>query len=126
MYQIATYCLFLLFAGYITVYVGHMFYKNGAIFLHGLLPQNEALINSINKLLLLGYYLINLGAVVINLSFWENISSIQMVLESVLFRTGLISLMLALLHYNNLFWLYLFSLKQRKKLVAETDVKLNT
>jgi hypothetical protein len=100
---------------FITFRVGWVFYKNGEIYIRMLLPSDQHLVTSINKLLLAGYYLTNLGYVVLNLAYWEYINSLQMMIEVVVLKASGIILMLALMHYFNLFWLLLFSRKQKGK-----------
>ncbi len=87
------------------VKVGWLFYKNGEVFLLNLFHNNTALVKSINNLLLIGYYLTNIGYAIITISYWENLSSIVEMINSLSKTIGKIILLLAIMHYNNIFWL---------------------
>lgn len=115
MYNLTGNLIFLTLLFFITFKVGWVFYKNGEVYIRMLLPDDQHLVTSINKLLLAGYYLTNLGYVVLNLAYWEYINSLQMMFEVVFLKAAGIILMLALMHYFNLFWLLLFSRKQKNK-----------
>lgn len=115
MYNISGYIIFLTTLFYITFRVGWVFYKNGEVYIKMLLPDDLHLVQSINKLLLAGYYLTNLGYIVLNIASWEYIYSLQKMFEVVFPKAAGIILMLALMHYFNLFWLLLFSRKQKNK-----------
>jgi hypothetical protein len=82
------------------------------------MPNNHELCTRINRLLLLGYYLMNLGFLAISLMLWDSILSIQQLFELLTFRIGLVLLSIAIMHYFNLFWLT----KYLKKLVEMGDL----
>ncbi|WP_353778901.1 hypothetical protein [Winogradskyella sp. 3972H.M.0a.05] len=85
--------------------IGWLFYKNGEVFLLNLFNNNTDLVKSINNLLLVGYYLTNIGYAIISISYWKQIDSIPEMLNSLSTTLGKIILLLALMHYNNIFWL---------------------
>lgn len=85
--------------------IGWLFYKNGEIFLLNLFQNNTELVKSINNLLLIGYYLTNIGCAIITISYWEQIDSMLELLNSLSLTLGKIIMLLALMHYNNIFWL---------------------
>ena len=85
--------------------IGWLFYKNGEVFLLNLFNQNLDLVKSINNLLLIGYYLTNIGYAIITISYWERINSLIQLINSLTSTLGKIILLLAILHYNNIFWL---------------------
>ncbi|WP_089909142.1 hypothetical protein [Chitinophaga rupis] len=55
------YIIYLLITYLVTVRVGFIFYRNGRLFILNLLRQDAALTDFINKILLVGYYLLNLA-----------------------------------------------------------------
>lgn len=123
MYNIIAYIIFLAAISFITVKVGWVFYKNGEVYIKMLLPNEIHLVQSINKLLLVGYYLLNLGYAAVTLSFWEQIMTITQLCSVLFLKTGTIILFLALMHYFNLFWLLVYS---RTKNVASSSRVLNS
>lgn len=107
-YNFLSYLIYLPIIFYIILVVGFTFYKNGQHYIEGILPYNPALVRVINRMLLLGYYLINLGYVAVTISFWQPVNSIQQMFEILAVKTGFILVLLGLLHFNNLFCLWWF------------------
>lgn len=107
--NILTYSIYLMVTIYITVVVGYKFYKNGIHLILNLFKPNIEGAHAINKLLLVGYYLVNLGYLAISIKGWPVIQSHNEMIKILFQQTGIILLALAVLHYNNLFWLYYLS-----------------
>jgi hypothetical protein len=103
------YILFLSLAYIITVHVGWMFYKNGRVFIVNLAKGDEHFADSINKLLLAGYYLLNLGFAALMISRWENVEDLAEMLSSVLHMLGLLVTGLGVMHYINMAAIYLYT-----------------
>jgi hypothetical protein len=108
------YILYLLLTYFITVHVGLRFYKNGKVYILNLLHHNEALTNFINRILLVCYYLLNLGYAAIMIRFWRTIHSWVDLFSSICIMTGRILLTLALIHFCNMTVIYILS--KRKQL----------
>ena len=104
-YNILSYIIYLPVIGFIMIKVGWLFYKNGEVFLLDLLRGQTALVKNINNLLLIGYYLVNLGYAVATIAFWEPVHSLLDMLNTLTDIIGKIMLLLAIMHYNNIFWL---------------------
>ncbi|SHH26106.1 hypothetical protein [Winogradskyella jejuensis] len=104
-YNLITYCIYLPIIIFIMVKIGWLFYKNGEVFLLNLFQNNSELVKSINNLLLIGYYLTNIGYAIITIAYWEYVDSAIEMLNSLSHTIGKIILLLALMHYNNIFWL---------------------
>lgn len=111
-YNITTYCIFIPIIFFIMIKIGWLFYKYGDVFLLHLFQHNVALVKSINNLLLIGYYLLNLGYAIITIAHWEHIESITSMINSLATMLGKIIILLALMHYNNVLCLtYLIKTK---------------
>lgn len=96
--------------------IGWLFYNHGEIYLLNIFHRDKKLVKSINNLLLIGYYLINLGYAIITLAYWEKVNSIIEVFNTLSHHLGFIILLLALLHYNNVLVLnYLVKSKHLKQ-----------
>ncbi len=104
-YNILSYTIYLPLIFFITIKVGWMFYKNGELFLMNLFENNIALIKNVNNILLIGYYLVNLGYSILTISYWEEINNSIELINILSYTLGRIIILLALLHYNNIFWL---------------------
>lgn len=111
-YNLLTYFIYLPVTIIITIYIGWLFYKHGEVFLLGLFNNNKALVQRINNILLLGYYLTNIGYAILSISNWETLISLHQMLTSLSRSLGTIILGLALLHFNNVYWLHFIHKKQ--------------
>ena len=96
------YILYFLITYFITVHTGLSFYRNGRIYILTLLEGNEALTSYINRLLLIGYYLLNLGYVALSVNEWDEIYTITGMLSTLSFKVGAIMLLLACIHFVNM------------------------
>ena len=119
---IITYIIYLLLSAILVLLVGYWFYHFGEVYIITLLPHDVQTAKLLNGLLLLGYYLLNLGFV---LCFLRQINSLQSWNESMLFIAKNLStniVVVALMHYLNMLWLYLLSissfLKQNKQQIS--------
>lgn len=106
--NLVAYGIYLTLTAIIIVYVGKLCYRNGNIFIQNLLKNNYTLAHQINKILLVAYYLINLGYCAITLLFWDLITSKTELITVVSYKISLIVLIIAILHYINIFMLQKF------------------
>jgi hypothetical protein len=116
---IITYTLYLLITICLTIWVARTLFKNGKIFLIDIFHGNKELADSVNNLLLVGFYLINIGYAVYTLQVNNIITSTQQVIEELSIKIGLIILILGAMHFFNL---YIF-FNLRKKAVHEKQLK---
>ena len=115
---ITTYIVYLAITICLTVWVARTLFKNGKIFLVDIFHGNTALADSVNNLLLVGFYLINLGYAVYTLRITSNIENAREMIEMLSFKIGLIILLLGAMHFMNLY--IFFTLRKR----ALTQTKL--
>jgi hypothetical protein len=100
--EIVTYLLYLGLSITLTIWVGHTIHKNGRIFLVDVFHGNEPLADSVNHLLVVGFYLINLGFVSMALKLGYTISSPQEGIEALSVKVGTVMLVLGVMHFFNL------------------------
>lgn len=103
------YIIYLFITYLITVRVGLVFYRNGRLFILDLLKNDVSLTDAINRILLVGYYLVNLGYAALMISTWDTILNWTTLLSSITVMTGKIVLTLAIMHYFNMLVIYLIS-----------------
>jgi hypothetical protein len=108
-----TYFTYLLISVSLTVWVAKTLYKNGRIFLVDTFRGNEPLADSINHLLVVGFYLINIGYVSLALREVQMPVDLQGVLETLSRKVGVVLLVLGGMHFFNLL---VFS-KMRKRVL---------
>jgi len=83
------------------------------VFLVDIFHGNEELADSVNRLLVVGFYLINIGYAVYTLQIFEMINSAQIVIEVLSLKIGAIILILGGMHFFNLF--VFFRLRSKAK-----------
>ncbi len=108
---IITYSFYLIITLCVTVWVARSLFKNGKVFLVDIFHGNKELADSVNNLLVVGFYLINIGYAVYTLRVTDTISNTQGIIESLSFKIGLIILILGGMHFLNLY--IFFSLRKR-------------
>lgn len=99
--EIATYLLYLLISITLTVWVAHTLHKNGRVFLVDAFHGNEILADSVNHLLVVGFYLINLGFVSLALKLGYSIQSPKEGIEALSVKVGTVMLVLGGMHLFN-------------------------
>ncbi len=102
-YNLIAYSIYVPIIGFIMIKIGWLFYTYGEIYLLHLYHNNQELVNSINKLLLISYHLLNLGYAIISIAYWEKLTNLTEVFSSISQHLGIIIIGLAVMHYNNIF-----------------------
>jgi uncharacterized BrkB/YihY/UPF0761 family membrane protein len=102
-YIIVTYCFYLVITVCLTIWVARTLFKNGKVFLVDIFHGNKELADSVNNLLLVGFYLINIGYAVYTLQITSSIANFQEVIEKLSVKIGLIILILGCMHFFNLY-----------------------
>ncbi len=110
------YLIYLAVSVGLTVWVARTLHKNGRIFLVDSLAGNEALADSVNQLLVVGFYLVNIGFVTLALKYGEKAIDAQTVLEILSTKVGLVLVVLGFMHFFNLF---IFSRMRRRALAGQ-------
>lgn len=108
------YLIYLTLTYFITFRVGLVFYRNGKVFIITMLDNNESLTQFINKMLLKGYYLLNLGYAALMLRYWNTIVTWQELVASIARMTGRILLTLAVIHVCNMIAIYILSKRKNQ------------
>jgi hypothetical protein len=108
-YNVSAYIIFLALIVFIIVYAGRYFYTNGRIFIISLFNGNVSLADYVNKLLLIAYYLFNIGYSFLKLKQWKKITDFEMLVSSLASNIGVLILILAVMHYFNMLVIYLLS-----------------
>jgi TRAP-type C4-dicarboxylate transport system permease large subunit len=98
-----TYLAYLAISIALTVWVARTLQKNGRIFLVDAFGGNEALADSVNHLLVVGFYLINVGYVSLALKEAQAPGDLRGVLETLSTKLGVVLLVLGVMHFFNLF-----------------------
>jgi len=109
-----TYASYLSVSILLTAWVARTLHKNGRIFLVDSFGGNEALADSINHLLVVGFYLINIGYAALALKEGAAPQDLRGVLEMLSSKVGVVLLVLGGMHFFNLL---VFSKMRRRALL---------
>jgi hypothetical protein len=113
---ITTYLIYLAISIGLTIWVARTLHKNGRVFLVDVFHGNEALADSVNHLLVVGFYLINFGYVSLALQLGYVIQTAQEGIEALSVKVGMVLIVLGGMHFFNLF---IFS-RMRKRAAMRT------
>jgi hypothetical protein len=99
---VTTYALYLVIALPLTVWVARNLFKNGRIFLVDCFHGNESLADSVNQLLVMGFYLVNFGFVALYLKLANEVVELRGIFEALSGKLGVVLLVLGAMHFFNL------------------------
>jgi hypothetical protein len=98
------YLLYLAVSVGLTVWVATTLARNGLVFLADVFAD-EKLARAVNQLLVMGFYLLNLGYVTFTMRSGAQVQNASDALETLSTKIGLVLLVLGLLHFCNVFFL---------------------
>ena len=113
LYVLAAYVVYLVISIAVTVWVARTLHKNGRAFLVEAFHGDEVLADSINHLLVVGFYLINIGWIVMTLRTTYDLYTTRAVIELLSDKIGTVLFVLGMMHFFNL---YVFSRFRRRAL----------
>lgn len=103
MYIEGSYMVYILISVAVTVWVARTLHKNGRVFLIDAFGGNAELASSVNHLLVVGFYLINLGYVARALTTDRTVETLRQAIEMVSDKLGVILLVLGGMHFFNVY-----------------------
>ncbi len=113
-YVVSAYVGYLVLSIGLTVWVARTLSKNGRVFLVDSFVGNAELADSVNHLLVVGFYLINIGYVSLALKYGDKPVDLPGTIETLSTKVGFVLLVLGVMHFFNL---YIFSKMRRKAMV---------
>ena len=114
-YILLCYAIYLVLTIVLTIWVARTLFRNGKVFLIDIFHGNEELSKAVNNLLLVGFYLVNIGYAVYTLSVNYNIYTARALVEELSIKVGAIILILGGMHFFNMFVFF----RLRKKALHE-------
>ena len=97
-----TYAIYIVISIAMTIWVARTLSKNGQVFLVDSFDGNETLAESVNHLLVVGFYLLNLGYILLALKTHKNIETVRVCIEFLSGQIGIVLLVLGALHLLNI------------------------
>jgi hypothetical protein len=116
---VISYTAYLLISIALTVWVAQTLFTNGRVFLVDVFGGNKPLADSVNHLLVVGFYLINLGFIVRGLRIYDPITNARQGMEALSDKIGIVLLTLGAMHFLNL---YVFSRIRRRATIRNAPL----
>jgi hypothetical protein len=123
------YAVYILISAALTVWVGKTLFKNGRVFLSDSFNHNEPVVDSVNHLVIVGFYLINFGIVSLFLRYGTKPRGIVDSIELMSTKIGVVLLLLVIMHFLNVFGIAKLrnkSLKMRGSAAQHADIPANS
>ncbi|GAB3594342.1 hypothetical protein GCM10027446_18020 [Angustibacter peucedani] len=87
----------------LTAWVARTLFRNGALFLVDVFDGDEKMARAVNHLLVVGFWLINLGYVAFALKIGDAVPDARSAVEALSRKLGGVLLVLGAMHFGNLF-----------------------
>jgi hypothetical protein len=113
-YLVFVYAAYAVISLGLTIWLARTLFRNGAVFLEDVFADNPRLAESVNQLLVIGFYLFNLGYACMLLKA-EPAPTTLSAIETLASKLGALLLSLAVMHFFNL---YLFHRLRRRARIA--------
>ncbi|GAA3740675.1 hypothetical protein HDA32_002596 [Spinactinospora alkalitolerans] len=104
-FAVVTYATYLLISIGLTVWVARTLSRNGRIFLAEVFKGNEEFAMSVNHLLVVGFYLVNLGFIAFHMRLGVDITVVRGIFDALSAKIGTVLLVLGILHFANMYTL---------------------
>ncbi len=98
---VLTYLLYLFITIPLTVWVARSLHRYGQVFLNDVFSGDLDLAHAVNQLLVLGFYLLNLGYVALFMTSNANIDTNRRVMEVLSTKVGGVALVVGVVHFAN-------------------------
>ncbi len=95
---VTAHLVYLVLAGGLTVWVATTLSRSGRVVLTHVLAGDDALAEAVDRLLVVGFYLLSFGLLLLSLRAGGPVSSWAGLVESVSTRTGAVMLLLGMVH----------------------------
>lgn len=102
-YTVIGYLLYLPISIAMTIWVARTLHRNGRVFLVAAFRGNEVMADAVNHLLVVGFYLINIGFITFALRYGTKPTDLQSMIEFLSMKLGVVLLVLGAMHFFNMF-----------------------
>ena len=102
MYLVNSYIVYLIVSIGLTMWVARTLSRNGLVFLVECFGHDDLLARSTNHLLVVGFYLINLGWILLSLRFGSEPQTLPQAIEFLASKIGLVVVVLGAMHFFNM------------------------
>ncbi|GAA6139808.1 hypothetical protein NBRC116583_35550 [Arenicella sp. 4NH20-0111] len=123
MYNASAYALYIVISIIITVVVSKTLSRNGEVYLIDGFNGNEVLAKSVNHMLVVGFYLLNVGFVLLRMETALTINEVDALLLYLSSNIGIVLFVLGIMHFINMYLINRFRNLQINK--VRDDVAFN-
>jgi len=99
--RLTDYLIYLVASVLVTVWVGNTLFRSGRAFLVSVF-QEPGVADSVNRLLVVGFYLVNLGAAALLINAGGSPATIGDMIQETITRIGVVLLVLGAMHFFNM------------------------
>lgn len=89
----------------LTIFLARTLFKNGAVFLEDVFKDEPKMADAVNRLLVVGFYLLNLGYAALIMKAYGGATIVEAA-EVLAWKLGALLLSLGVLHFANMFLFY--------------------
>ncbi len=115
-WTVGTYVVYLLITVPLTIWVARTLSRNGRVFLADVFEDKVDLADAVNQLLVVGFYLLNIGFVMLYLRAGATVTDLTGLIEALSVKIGIVMLVLGGIHFMNV---YVFnSIRRRSRAEA--------
>jgi len=115
-WTVGTYAAYLLIAVPLTIWVARTLSHNGRLFLEDVYAGDDELAGAVNRLLVVGFYLLNLGFVSLYLRLGSDVVDLRAMVEQLSVKIGVVTVVLGVVHFLNV---YVFNAIRRRHRLEE-------
>lgn len=102
MLLVPAYIIYLAISVGLTIWVARTLSQNGIVFLVECFGHDEVLARSTNHLLVVGFYLVNLGWILLTLQFGSEPTGLAEAIEFLATKIGIVVIVLGAMHFFNM------------------------
>ncbi|MER6913825.1 hypothetical protein ABT354_19320 [Streptomyces sp. NPDC000594] len=117
--NVVSYVVYLTVSIALTVWVARTLSRNGRVFLADVMRGDEKLADAVNHLLVVGFYLVNLGFVVLYLRGDGRVTEVIELFDALSMKLGVVLLALGAMHLCNV---YVLSRIRRRRMMEREMV----
>ncbi|MEV0782940.1 hypothetical protein AB0I52_08125 [Streptomyces sp. NPDC050423] len=100
---VVAYVIYLLISVALTIWVARTLSRNGRVFIADVLHGNEKLADAVNHLLVVGFYLVNLGFVTLYLKNSDEVADARGLFDALSVKIGVVLVVLGVMHLGNVY-----------------------
>ena len=112
--RLVDYVIYIAVSIFLTVWVGNTLFRNGRPFLVSVFKE-DGLADSVNRLLVVGFYLVNFGAAALLINAGGAPGSVPDMVQETVTRVGVVLLVLGFMHFFNMLVLHIIRRPLRQK-----------